>query len=83
MGKIEIELSKEAAKQYKKLPKGYKRLVDIALYRLSQNLQIDLKPIKGERDIYRIRVGKYRVLIRMFERAVLVFRISSRGDVYK
>ena len=60
MGKIEIEFSKEPAKQYKKLPKGYKRLVDIALYRLSQNLHIDLKPIKGERDIYRIRVGKYR-----------------------
>lgn len=83
MGRFEIKFSNEAAKQYKKLPKGYKRLIDIALYRLSENLELDFKPVEGEKDIYRIRVGRYRVLLRKIDKGVLLFKISTRGDVYK
>lgn len=83
MGRFEINFSREAAKQYKKLPKEYKSLVEIALFRLSEGLELDLKPVEGEKDVYRIRVGKYRVLFRKFNKTVLVFRISPRGDVYK
>ena len=83
MGKFEIEFSKEAAKQYRKLPKEYKSLVDIALYRLSEGLELDLKPIEGQRNIYRIRVGKYRVLLRKFDKTALVFGISTRRGAYK
>ncbi len=83
MGRFEIKFSREAAKQYKKLPKEYKSLVDIALLRLSEGLELDLKPVQGEKDVYRIRVGRYRVLFTKFNKTVLVFRISPRGDVYK
>lgn len=83
MGRLEVKFSKEASKQYKKLPKEYKTLVDIALYRLSENLELDLKPIKGERDVYRVRIGKYRVLLRKFDKTVLVFRVSTRRGAYK
>ena len=58
-------------------------MVDIALYRLSEGLELDLKPVEGERDVYRIRVGKYRVLLRKFDKTILVFRISARGGAYK
>jgi mRNA interferase RelE/StbE len=58
-------------------------LVDIALLRLSEGLELDLKPVQGEKDVYRIRVGRYRVLFTKFNKTVLVFRISPRGDVYK
>jgi len=83
LGRFEIEFSREAAKQYKKLPKQYKRFVDIALLRLSEGLELDLKPVEGERNVYRIRVGKYRMLFIKFNKTMLVFRISPRGDVYK
>ena len=83
MGRLEVKFSKEASKQYKKLPKEYKTLVDIALYRLSENLELDLKPIEGERDVYRVRIGKYRVLLRKFDKTVLVFRVSTRRGAYK
>ena len=83
MGRFEIKFSREAAKQYKKLPKEYKSLVEIALFRLSEGLELDLKPVEGEKDVYRIRMGKYRVLFIKFNKTVLVFRISPRGDVYK
>ena len=83
MGRFEVELSKEAARQYEKLPKEYKRLIGIALSRLSEGLELDLKPVHGRKDVYRIRVGKYRILFIKFSRSMLVFRISPRGDVYK
>jgi len=83
LGRLEIKFSKKAAKQYKKLPKEYKGLIDIALHRLSEGLELDLKPIEDERDVYRVRVGKYRVLLRKFDKTVLVFRISTRGGAYK
>jgi len=83
LGRFEINFSREAAKQYKKLPKEYKSLVEIALFRLSEGLELDLKPVEGEKNVYRIRVGKYRVLFIKFNKTVLVFRISPRGDVYK
>jgi mRNA interferase RelE/StbE len=83
VGRFEIKFSREAARQYKKLPKEYKRLVDIAFSRLSEGLGLDLKPVAGEKDVYRIRVGKYRVLFMKLNEIVLVFRISPRGDVYK
>jgi len=83
LGRFEIKFSREAAKQYKKLPKEYKSLVDIALFRLSEGLELDLKPVEGEKDVYRIRVGKYRVLFIKFNKTVLVFKMSPRGDVYK
>ncbi|MBN2186878.1 MAG: type II toxin-antitoxin system RelE/ParE family toxin [Dehalococcoidia bacterium] len=83
MERLEVKFSKDASKQYKKLPKEYKTLVDIALYRLSETLELDLKSIEGERDVYRVRIGKYRVLLRKFDRTVLVFRISTRGGAYK
>jgi mRNA interferase RelE/StbE len=83
LGRFEIKFSRKAAKQYKKLPKEYKSLVDVALFRLSEGLELNLKPVEGEKDVYRIRVGKYRVLFLKSNKTVLVFRISSRGDVYK
>jgi len=83
LGRFEIKFSKEAAKQYKRLPKQYRSLVDIALHKLSESLELDLKPIEGERDLYRVRVGKYRVLLRKFDETALVFRISTRGGAYK
>lgn len=83
MAEFEVGFSREAAKQYRRLPKEYKTLVDIALSRFSEGLEEDLKPVQGERDVYRIRVGKYRVLFRRFNKTVLVFRIAPRSDVYK
>ena len=61
MGKFEVEFSREAAKQYRKLPREYKSLVDIVLHKFSERLELDLKPVKGRKDIYMVRVGKYRV----------------------
>lgn len=83
MARFEIEFSKSAAKDYKKLPKDYKVLIDLVLSKLTHGVPIDIKPIAGEENIYRIRVGKYRILATVIENSILIIKIGPRGDVYK
>jgi len=52
MGKYKIEFSKNAAKDYKRLPQNYKTLIDLALIKISEGLPVDIKPIIGEREIH-------------------------------
>jgi mRNA interferase RelE/StbE len=83
MGFFKIEFSKKAAKDYKKLPHDYKDLIDLALQKLSNGLPVDIKPVTGETDSYRIRVGKYRILFVVIKDTLVVTKIGPRGDVYK
>lgn len=83
MERFEIVFSKKATKEYRKLPTDYKALIDLALSKLSENMPVDLKPVKGEDNIYRIRVGRYRILFEKIRNIFLITRIGTRGDVYK
>ncbi len=45
----------------------------------------DIKPMAGYKDLYRLRVGTYRVIYTV-ENDVLIVRVlnaGNRGDVYK
>lgn len=83
MARFEIEFSKNATKDYKKLPKDYKVLIDLVLSKLTRGVPVDIKSIAGEENIYRIRVGKYRILATVIGNTVLITKIGPRGDVYK
>ena len=83
MEKLRILFTKSSDKEYKRLPLVYKNLIDNVLNKLSNYEVIDIKPLKGEEDIYRIRVGKYRILIKKIIPDVLVIKIDVRGQVYK
>jgi mRNA-degrading endonuclease RelE of RelBE toxin-antitoxin system len=45
VGRIKIEFSKQAAKDYKRIPDNYKVLIDLALQKLSNGIPVDIKPI--------------------------------------
>ncbi len=83
MERFIIEFTKKAVKDYKRLPKNYKPLIDLALLKISKGLPVDMKHIVGEIDTYRIRVGKYRILFTIIEDTLLILKIRTRGDVYK
>jgi mRNA interferase RelE/StbE len=83
VGRIKIEFSKQAAKDYKRIPDNYKVLIDLALQKLSNGIPVDIKPIIGEEKTYRIRVGKYRIIFIAFEESIVITKIGSRGDIYK
>jgi mRNA interferase RelE/StbE len=83
MAGYQVEFSKGAVKDYKKLPEQYKLLIDLALNKLSQGQSLDIKPIKGEKDTFRIRVGRYRILYVRIEHTMLITKIAHRKDAYK
>ena len=80
-----IEFSRQAYKSYKTLQRGYQKKIDNILNLLINKERIDIKPVEREKDVYRLRVGKYRMLIKVYkkERIILVVKIGPRGDVYK
>lgn len=85
MASWKIEFSNEANKQYKKLPEAYKKNIDKVFEKLVRRELLDIKPVAGEKDVFRIRVGRYRVLFKEIieGETYLVFRISTRGGAYK
>ena len=80
-----VIFTKSAYKEYKSLTLNYYNLVKRVLLKLKSKNKINIKMIRGQKDIFRIRVGKYRVLIKKIkdEKIYLVVKIGKRGDFYK
>ena len=85
MGLWEVRFSKQGYKDYKALPEKYRKMVDRILSFLMEREKVDIKPVRGEKDVYRLRVGRYRMLVKFYreERIILVIKIGVRGDIYK
>ena len=83
MATHQIEFSRNAVKDYKRLPGNYKTLIDLALTRLAEGGHLDIKPIKGEKNTFRIRIGTYRMLYIQMGNTYLIIRIGHRQNVYK
>lgn len=68
-------LQKQPRQQQERLLKAIYQLPDVG----------DIKPMSGHDNLYRLRVGSYRVIYTV-ENEILVVRvmtIGNRGDVYK
>lgn len=78
-----VHFTSSAFKEYKKLPSQYKNLFDNILSKYKRGELIDLKPIQGEKNKFRIRFGKYRALFIKISPDILIVEIGSRGDIYK
>lgn len=77
-----IIIEKSAAQFLKEQPKQQQERLLKALYEIPNG---DIKPIKGFKGIYRLRVGNYRVIYRIKndELIIIVLKIGNRGDIYK
>lgn len=83
-----VSLTKSARKELDKLSERVQeRIADLlkmlAINPFSELLQV--KKLKGERDLYRARVGDYRVVYCVInsEVHVVVIKIGHRKDVYR
>lgn len=47
--------------------------------------QGDIKKLKGEKypALYRLRVGKYRIIYHIENEEIIIAKIDARGDIYK
>ena len=86
MAKYKIEISRSAEKQLKKLPKDdQKRVVDAILRLGDDSFPRGARKLSGYEDVFRIRVGRFRVLYSASETKliVIVLKIGHRKDVYR
>ena len=81
--KYEIVLEKRASKFLQKQPQNQRIRILAAIKDLPYSG--DIKAMKGFSELFRLRVGSYRILYTI-EKEVLVIRvidIGNRGDIYK
>ena len=82
----QIELSKRAERQLKKLDPGTQSLLGAAIDALAMDPRPSgVKKLKGEENVYRVRVRDYRIVyeIQDDELIVLVIKIGHRRDIYR
>ena len=83
---MRLEVTAQAEKDLVGLDKKTQRQIRVALDRLLGYPQaVNLKKLKGSQDIWRLRVGDWRVILRLDrEQGVLyVLRIRNRRDAYR
>ena len=83
-----IEFVRSARKEFERLPPKARNRVVEALQLLSQNPYSELlkvKKLKDANDVYRIRIGDYRVLYELSNDrlVVLVVKIGHRREIYR
>ena len=80
-----VELLPSAAKALAKLEPAVQRRLARRIDKLSQDPRADAVKLRGADDIWRARVGDYRILYRVADDRllVLVIRIGHRRDVYR
>lgn len=79
---------KKAKKYYDKSPKSFRGRVDRALEELigifpDVGKSPNVKMMQGTDDIYRYRVGDFRILFAVIGETLYIVEIGSRGDIYK
>ncbi len=86
MGSYEIEISRTAEKQLKKLPAEDQLRVVRALLALAHEPHPrGSRQLTGYDDVFRIRVGRYRVLYSVVESrlVIIILKIGHRKGVYR
>lgn len=81
--KYRIQIDKPALKFLHKQPQSQRERLLRAIQGLPDNG--DIKPMGGHENLYRLRVGTFRVLYTIIGDLLIVrvLDIGNRGDVYK
>jgi len=81
---FEVKLNKKAEKYLERTNEPTTSKLLKALADLSE-LKGDIKPIKGKKNTYRLKIPQYRIIFERVKNSIIitVINISPRGDVYK
>ena len=81
-----ISLKSSAAKELKKLPLELQQRTAKAIQKLTENPRLSgVVKLKGNDNLYRYRVGEYRIIYDIDDsmQKVTITRIRHRSDVYR
>lgn len=81
-----VELKKSAKKELDDCPSEYSDKIKKILYFLKKNPHpfkyLDVKKLKGTKNTFRIRIGRYRIIYEVIneEKLILVLKIAKRDE---
>jgi mRNA interferase RelE/StbE len=82
MNNYNVKVTKKAEKFIKKQDKDTQKRIIKSIVELPEG---DVKKLKGMGEMYRLRVGDFRVLFEKNDREIIIIvvDIGNRGQVYK
>lgn len=80
---MEVFVTTNAVKLIKKLPKIPQIAIYQKLKRLSQTSDVKSTKLGGYKNIFRIRVGNYRLVYEIVNKKAYIFLVGHRKEVYK
>ena len=85
---MEIQYSKSSLKFLAKIEKKLREKIKLAINDLTLTPpKGDIKPLQGYIEIYRLRVGSYRIIYKFTVEneidILYIIDIGNRGDIYK
>lgn len=84
-----LKIHKRAVRFFKSRSNSERKLIKVKLDLLVENPyshpQLDIKRLKGIEEVFRLRIGKIRIiyLVRNSELLILIISAGTRGDIYK
>ncbi len=86
MARYRIEVSRTAERQLKKLPGADQRRLVAAIQALADHpFPKGSRKLSGYEDVFRVRVGYYRVLysVTKTKLVVIILKVGQRKDIYR
>ena len=77
---LEIQYSKSAMKNIKEINDPNKGRIKIAIEKIPRG---DIKKLQGYNNMYRLRVGNYRIIYKTTETGIYIEGVLPRGEAYK
>jgi mRNA interferase RelE/StbE len=78
-----VMLTDEVKVKLRSLPLVLRREIGHKLFLLEDNLEGNVKKLRGSRNEYRLRVRNYRVLFELEGQIVIVYAVGDRKDIYR
>ncbi|MBN3927228.1 type II toxin-antitoxin system RelE/ParE family toxin [Nostoc sp. NMS4] len=82
----EVEFSRGAKKQFRKLPIDVQQRIQTKINELAIEPRPNgVKKLQGDDNSYRVRVGDYRVVYELADDVLIitVIKVGHRSDIYK
>lgn len=81
---MKITILRRAEKQIIKLPDFVKVAVTKKIRELGQEEEnVQIKKLQGQKNIYRVRVGNYRIVYQLTNKVAEILAVQHRKEVYK
>jgi len=81
---MEVKFHKRAVKFINSLPIKERQKIKVGINKMIETPEIcDIKAMEGYEDLYRLRIGQYRVIYTKDNVILFILDVGNRGDIYK